>query len=348
MRRIQCNKNSIRGSMAGLQRFISYIYKYEDNEKKENAGFAKIEIRNGLCRMEVHIRNLSVEQPEATVYSFARNKEIMQGIPVGSIAVSRGNGDIRYAFETKELSNFGKRMEEMEGIYIPFEENQYLASQWKEGKIEKQLFHILEKEAERAQEEEKTEVNPLKQERKADASQKADAPNKLDLPNEEDEGEVVSKKQEPSVQTNAQQDREDRKDLKKPIRATELPQEEFLEEKGLDRVFFFFFLKLDLFFPFEGQDTECIRMQLSDLQELPRKYWYVGNNSFLLHGFFNYRHIIFGEMTEGGQKRYFIGVPGVFLNQEKIMAAMFGFPEFKTAKSAEYKTGNFGYWYRVI
>ena len=77
--------------MAGLQRFISYIYKYEDNEKKENAGFAKIEIRNGLCRMEVHIRNLSVEQPEATVYLFARNKEIMQGIPVGSIAVSRGN-----------------------------------------------------------------------------------------------------------------------------------------------------------------------------------------------------------------------------------------------------------------
>ena len=144
--------------MAGLQRFISYIYKYEDNEKKENAGFAKIEIRNGVCRMEVHIRNLSVEQPEATVYLFARNKEIMQGIPVGSVAVSRGNGDIRYAFETKELSNFGKRMEEMEGIYIPFEENHYLASQWKEGKIEKQLFHILEKEAERAQEEEKTEV----------------------------------------------------------------------------------------------------------------------------------------------------------------------------------------------
>ena len=89
-------------------------------------------------------------------------------------------------------------------------------------------------------------------------------------------------------------------------------------------------------------------MQLNDLQEFPRKYWYIGNNSFLLHGFFNYRHIIFGEMEENGEKKYFIGVPGVFMNQERIMAAMFGFPEFRTAKVTEYKTGNFGYWYRLI
>ena len=73
-----------------------------------------------------------------------------------------------------------------------------------------------------------------------------------------------------------------------------------------------------------------------------------GNNSFLLHGFFNYRHIILGEMQENGKKAYCIGVPGVFANQERIMASMFGFPEFRTAKMAEYKTGNFGYWYRII
>lgn len=30
--------------MAGLQRFISYIYKYENDIKMQNAGFAKVEI----------------------------------------------------------------------------------------------------------------------------------------------------------------------------------------------------------------------------------------------------------------------------------------------------------------
>lgn len=89
-------------------------------------------------------------------------------------------------------------------------------------------------------------------------------------------------------------------------------------------------------------------MQLNDLQEFPKKYWYLCNNSFLLHGFFNYRHIIFGERINEERKEYFIGVPGVFQNQERIMASMFGFPEFSTAKDAEYKTGNFGYWYRIL
>ena len=123
--------------MAGLQRFITYIYKYKDDEKMENAGFAKIEIRGGQCRMEVHIRNVSTQQPEATIYLFARNEKVMQGIPVGSIPVSRGNGDVRYSFEIKELSNFGLTMDDMEGIVILLEENDYLASQWREGTIAK-------------------------------------------------------------------------------------------------------------------------------------------------------------------------------------------------------------------
>ena len=38
--------------MAGLQRFITYINKYENDEKQDNAGFAKIEIRSSICRRE--------------------------------------------------------------------------------------------------------------------------------------------------------------------------------------------------------------------------------------------------------------------------------------------------------
>ena len=133
-----------------------------------------------------------------------------------------------------------------------------------------------------------------------------------------------------------------------PIQATELPLEEFFCVNGWDGIFRKLRLKLELLYPFEGQDIECVKMQLGDLRELPKKYWSIGNNSFLLHGFFNYRHIIFGQQEENGKKQYFIGVPGVFQNQERIMATMFGFPDFRTAKTAEYKTGNFGYWYRLF
>lgn len=101
--------------------------------------------------------------------------------------------------------------------------------------------------------------------------------------------------------------------------------------------------------PFEGmEDALCVRLDLKDLRLLPRRYWYLGNNSFLLHGFFNYRYLILGAMEQEGKKRWFIGVPGVFQSQEKVMAAIFGFPEYESEKIAEQKTGQFGYWYRFL
>ena len=50
--------------MAGLQRFITYIYKYDNDEKMENTGFAKFEIRGNICKIEAHIRNISMEQKD--------------------------------------------------------------------------------------------------------------------------------------------------------------------------------------------------------------------------------------------------------------------------------------------
>ena len=40
--------------MAGIQRFITYIYAYENGEKMNNAGYAKVEIRGKEGRIEVH------------------------------------------------------------------------------------------------------------------------------------------------------------------------------------------------------------------------------------------------------------------------------------------------------
>jgi len=101
--------------------------------------------------------------------------------------------------------------------------------------------------------------------------------------------------------------------------------------------------------PFSGdEDTLCVRLELKDLRQLPRQFWYLGNNSFLLHGFFNYRYLILGMTQEYGVKKWFIGIPGVFQNPERVMAALFGFPEFRIEKPAPINTGEFGYWYRYL
>jgi hypothetical protein len=101
--------------------------------------------------------------------------------------------------------------------------------------------------------------------------------------------------------------------------------------------------------PFEAEtDIQCVRIELKDLRLLPKRYWYLGNNSFLLHGFFNYRYLILGAIYSEETTRWFIGVPGVFQSQEKVMASIFGFPEYKSEKKTEHKTDQFGYWYRFM
>ena len=124
---------------------ISYIYRDENDERQENAGFAKMEIRGNVCRMEVHIQNINLEQLETTVYLFTRKENVMHGILVGEIALSKGRGDVRYAFDTKELVEFGITVLDLEGIFIPCGEEIYLASQWKEGTVTRQRFQVIEK-----------------------------------------------------------------------------------------------------------------------------------------------------------------------------------------------------------
>ena len=44
--------------MAGMKRFIAYIYGYENAKKAGNTGFARIELRGEECRLEIHLRSV--------------------------------------------------------------------------------------------------------------------------------------------------------------------------------------------------------------------------------------------------------------------------------------------------
>ena len=47
--------------MAGMKRFIAYIYGYENAKKAGNTGFARIELRGEECRLEIHLRSVWME-----------------------------------------------------------------------------------------------------------------------------------------------------------------------------------------------------------------------------------------------------------------------------------------------
>lgn len=92
-----------------------------------------------------------------------------------------------------------------------------------------------------------------------------------------------------------------------------------------------------------GDERVYVKLEPRDFIILSSKYQHLVNNSFLLHGFYNYRHIALGKEGEA----YYLGVPGVFYEREKMVALMFGFEAFECA-SGEPKAGEFGYYLRQV
>lgn len=91
-----------------------------------------------------------------------------------------------------------------------------------------------------------------------------------------------------------------------------------------------------------GDERVYVKLEPKDFLILSSKYQHLVNNSFLLHGFYNYRHVILGKEGE-----YYLGVPGVFYEREKMVALMFGFEAFECESGAP-KAGTFGYYLRKV
>ncbi|QHQ60362.1 hypothetical protein Ana3638_05900 [Anaerocolumna sedimenticola] len=102
-------------------------------------------------------------------------------------------------------------------------------------------------------------------------------------------------------------------------------------------------------YPFEDNEIAwCVRIEPQNIGMFPMEAWILGNNSFLLHGYYSYRHLIFARMNDKNGFSYILGVPGIYHNREKFMAKMFGFENFKCVKRKAQRTGEFGYWYIPI
>lgn len=102
-------------------------------------------------------------------------------------------------------------------------------------------------------------------------------------------------------------------------------------------------------YPFEDNEiTRCVKVEPKDIGALPSDTWILSNNSFLLHGYYCYHHLIFAEIIDRYGCRYILGVPGIYHNRERFMARMFGFECFKSIRKRDLKQGDFGYWYLEV
>jgi len=99
--------------------------------------------------------------------------------------------------------------------------------------------------------------------------------------------------------------------------------------------------------PFEKvENKEYLSITPREIEFFKKEYITLVNNSFLLHGYQNYKYLILGRDLD--LDVYTIGVPGVYYEKEEMMAKMFGFDKFLPALNGEVAQGSFGYYTKVL
>lgn len=386
--------------MAGMKRFVTYIYAYEEARKGNNVGFAKVEIRGAELRMEIHMRGVYAAQTECRVYLFREVSGDMEGAQIGELRLANGAGDYGVILNAGRIKDTPFGIGDMEGIFLRTGDDRIFMSRWKEGApLTVDGAHFKEwqpapprgeesaaDESPRSEEAEKTaadakprsaeaerttaDVSPRSAEagrtaadakpQSAKAGQTREIQPGVDVPPQTAAGDIAgTREQKETPQTAArdiayaQKQGTTRTTDDENVQATEIPMRNFFPDYSWEEIWDRLCKEHPLLAPLADREARCIQIELKDLKELPKKYWYLGNNSFLLHGFFNYRYLVVGKT---GEERWFIGVPGIYQRQERVMAAIFGFPEFLAAavqgddpEAQESEPVNrFGCWCRYI
>lgn len=298
--------------MPGMKRFVTYIYSYEDNRKGSNVGFAKIELRGDVFRLEIHLRRLLLSRSLCRIYLIRVENSTMIGFPVGKMEFANGTGDCSLGMSALKIAGSDYSIRDMDGLMLSDEENRFFVSRWKEGEaLIVNFSHFKEWSISDVQD--------------APAPTPTSGASATDTPAAQDS-------------------------TPDTLSATELPMRNFFPRYRLTDVWETLSSAQTVSTPFPEKGIECLKIELKDLRELPRRFWYLGNNSFLLHGFFNYRYLVLAKCPN---ERYFLGIPGIYQNQERVMATIFGFPEFLPEWIADApETGEpvnrFGCWYRFL
>lgn len=311
--------------MAEYRRFVAYVYEYRKGKKDVNCGFVRVEARNGICAIELHLKCPGLVSGETCrVYGFVRRGERMGGVLLGSCMTGEGQVDCRLETDAGNMGQSGISLNQMGGMVFRTDSGAFFGTEWDDIPIVPDHFREtpeIETEPEEESEEEPEEGGTdtgrgLHPDGGSEKEHNRDGETPEDGSNAEMRAEEVAAPM-------------DHPCCNAPSKACREP-----EELG------------EPFSPFgDGEFEYCRKIQPRDLMCLSRRECALRNNRFLSHGYYNFGHLLLGRRRDG---QFILGVPGGYDQQEHFMAGMFGFPYFKESGYIELDSGNGGYWYRLI
>ena len=333
--------------MSDYRRLISYIYEYEGNEKGKNVGFVKLEAKNGQCRMNLSVKKVYVGGNAIGVYLLGKN-----GVKtfLGNIFVRGGTGEFRATVDAKNVEGTGYDLDTYYGLTVHDVKNSWRSytTIWEDAVSVPEIMGTpLAQEILPGTKESDPEELVAAVAREMEAELECEAAEAI-----EEEPVLLQEPaiaQEPCAVQETEAVQEPSPELENPdvleyLRETE---ESVMDPEQLWQELRKTYPKIQPF-DYDGS-SEVLTIRPQDIGRLPREVWIYGNNSFLMHGYYNFRYLILMRLeNNGGGVRYLLGVPGHYYSNEKYMATMFGFPNFVLSKKQPPNDGRFGYWYTEI
>ena len=373
-----------------MKRFIRYLYECDKGKRLRNVGFVKVEQGEEDCTLHIHGKGLHMRgERQLALYLFYDENGECTGIYQGT--VDNVNPAINYRlYYTKEDVIVPDNFPRINGIILESENGRRYAAVWNDTPVDVSRMQVLRPGAERTADmppeaEDVVEVRNMPEERRAgnaedipesevagdsvedrqeqtDAAGRTESLEQTEMPREEGtvrrmdtlqgvnsvQGENPLPLENPSPEVCGE---EEIVPEEEPATGSDMTDQEMFTEETFPRE--------EEIVPEEeparqdsGVRLQCTKIQRNDLARLPRCEWKWANNSFLLHGYYNYHHLAL--ISDG--ENYRLGVPGIYHPQEAKAASTFGFTEFiphedmtmDLTDDEKSSQDQFGYWCRQV
>ena len=338
-----------------MKRFIRYLYEYEGNQKKRNVGFVKVEQDGKETTISVHGKGLCGKSNEnISCYLIKLDSEMgnILFVPVGEIQIGMISCGGCFCY-TEELirADYGKteqsvgqtceKKDDICGLGLGDPKEAFYVALWNEemyGDLDIARAKVFQEfDSDKTAEESKSIKNIDEKEAEVE-TQFGDDEETENLEEEQPE----KKDQETVEESSEKKEQETVEEL--PEKKDQETVEESSEKKDLK--------KNDRDIDLQNFRRQIMKIQRGEISILPRCEWKLANNNFLLHGYYNYRHLVL--IDEGNQLK--LGVPGIYHEREARAAATFGFPEFIAEADVNVtlepqernENQQFGYWCRQV
>ena len=344
------------------QRLVSYIYSYPEGVKGRNVGFAKALVHQGQFKLSISLRGVKTDSPEMFGIYMMVTDGGYRLIKLGECLVKVGQMEYSGVFNPDNINETGYGFKDICGLAVAREDARYdcMMSMWKDEDVTPDMLVFSGMDAKKQVEAGIVIKERMRQSEEKERGQQMSESVLAESLRSEPVSPELAESQTAESQTGVTAESVSdtaTEDIKAAGAAAKIPAEtQHLQQKAhrADATqtdpFEKLFVRADYIDAFDDDYFyDCIEVSPEKLKCLNQNEIDIAGNSFLLHGYYNFRHILFGRVRDNlDNTKYFVGVPGMYCNRERYMASMFGFNNFKKSHRSDYANPYFGYWYQEI